>query len=67
MQATSHMTFIVAAYVAAIAVVGGLTAWITLDYRAQLRRLADFEKRGVTRRAGSARAEPPMNRAKEKA
>jgi heme exporter protein D len=67
MQATNHMAFIVAAYVAAIAVVGGLTAWVMLDYRAQLRNLADLEKRGFTRRSAAARPEPTIAQAKEDA
>jgi heme exporter protein CcmD len=66
MQATNHLDFIVAAYAAAIVVVAGLTAWVMLDYRAQLRNLADLEKRGFTRRS-AARAEPTMARAKEEA
>jgi heme exporter protein D len=66
MEATSHMAFIVAAYAAAGAVVGGLTAWVMLDYRVQLGRLADLEKRGFTRRSASARSAQRMERAKEK-
>jgi heme exporter protein D len=66
MQATNHIDFIVAAYVAAIAVVGGLIAWVMLDYRVQLRRLANLEKRGFTRRS-TARSEPTMEQAKEEA
>ena len=63
MEATNHMAFIVAAYVAAIAVVGGLTAWVMLDYRAQRRKLADLEMRGVTRRsAPMRRSEPTMKK-----
>jgi heme exporter protein D len=65
MQAVSHTGFIIAAYAVAFAVVGGLTAWVMLDYRAQLRALAGLEKRGVTRRSAPARPEPQQ--AKEKA
>ena len=54
MDAVSHAGFIVAAYAAAFAVVGGLTAWVMVDYRAQLRNLADLERRGAVRRAGPA-------------
>jgi heme exporter protein D len=50
MEPASHTDFIVAAYAAAGAVIGGLTAWVMLDYRAQLRKLADLEKLGITRR-----------------
>jgi heme exporter protein D len=63
MEATHHAAFILAAYAFAGAVVGGLTAWVTLDYRMQLRRLADLEKRGVTRRSAPAR--PALEQAKE--
>ena len=66
MEATNHMAFIVAAYAAAGAVVGGLTAWVMLDYRMQLGRLADLEKRGFTRRSAPALSAPPMEQAKEK-
>jgi len=67
MNAASHMGFIVASYAAAVAVVGGLIAWVTLDYRAQRRRLADLEMRGVTRRSASVPSEPAIEQAKEKA
>jgi heme exporter protein D len=67
MEATNHIGFIVAAYAAAIAVVGGLTAWVMLDYRAQRRMLADLDKKGLVRRSAPARSEPTLERAKEKA
>ena len=67
MDPANHMGFIVASYAAAIAVVGVLIAWVTLDYRAQRRRLADLEMRGVTRRSAPARSEPAIEQAKEKA
>jgi heme exporter protein D len=67
MQVTNHMDFIVGAYAAAIVVVCGLIAWVSLDYRAQLRKLADLEKRGFTRRSAAERAEPAMQQAKEDA
>jgi hypothetical protein len=38
-----------------------------LDYRAQRRRLADLEMRGVTRRSAPARSEPAIEQAKEEA
>jgi heme exporter protein D len=65
MQATNHLDFIVAAYAAGIVVVGGLIAWVLLDYRVQLGNLADLEKRGFTRRSAAAPSEPAMERAKE--
>jgi heme exporter protein D len=67
MGATNHLAFIVASYVAAFAVIGGLTAWVMLDYRAQRRRLADLETRGLTRRSAPVRAAGTMERAKEEA
>ncbi len=67
MQATAHMDFIVAAYAAAIVIVVGLTGWVLLDYRTQLRRLADMEKRGFTRRSTTERTEPAAQKTKEDA
>jgi heme exporter protein D len=67
MQAAAHTDFIIAAYAAAFIVVGGLTAWVILDYRTQLRTLAGLEKRGVTRRSATARPEPATHQAKEEA
>ena len=46
-----HAAFIVTAYAAAVVVLGGLVAWVLLDYRAQTRKLAALEARGVTRRS----------------
>jgi heme exporter protein D len=66
MDAVSHTGFIVAAYAAAGAVVGGLVAWVALDYRAQLRAIAELEKLGITRRS-AARAAPTMEQAKKDA
>jgi heme exporter protein D len=67
MQATNHMDFIVVAYAAAIVIVGSLIGWVLLDYRAQLRKLADLEKHGFTRRSSTGRAGPTMEKAKEDA
>jgi heme exporter protein D len=67
MNAANHMGFIVASYAAAVAVVGVLVAWVALDYRAQRRRLADLEMRGVMRRSAPPRPEPAIEQAKEKA
>jgi len=66
MDAPHHIAFIVAAYAAAGAVVGGLLAWVTVDYRAQRRALADLERRGVTRRS-AAHTEAAMQQAEEEA
>ena len=67
MGAANHMGFIVASYAAAVAVVGVLIAWVSLDYRTQRLRLADLEMRGVTRRSAPPRSEPALDQAKEKA
>jgi heme exporter protein D len=48
-----HAAFILAAYAAAIIVVGGLVAWVWLDFRAQKRVLGDLEAHGVTRRSAA--------------
>ena len=67
MNAVNHMGFIVASYAAAVAIVGILIAWVTLDYRTQRLRLAVLEMRGVTRRSAPARSAPTIEQAKEKA
>jgi heme exporter protein D len=46
-----HALFIILSYGIAIAVIAGLIGWVLMDYRAQLRALADLEARGVTRRS----------------
>jgi heme exporter protein D len=66
MEAAPHTGFIIAAYAAAVVVIGGLTAWVMVDYRLQLRTLAGLEKRGVTRRSTPA-PEPAAQQAKEEA
>jgi heme exporter protein D len=67
MEHVEHLPFIVAAYAAAFAVVATLIAWVTLDYRAQRRTLANLESRGITRRSAAMRSEPTMQQAKEEA
>jgi heme exporter protein D len=67
MNTVNHIGFIVASYAAAVAVVGVLIAWVSLDYRAQRLRLADLEMRGVTRRSAPARSERSIEQAKEEA
>jgi heme exporter protein D len=54
-----HAAFIVTAYAAALVIIGGLIAWVLLDRRAQLRKLAELEARGVTRRSALARSALP--------
>jgi heme exporter protein D len=46
-----HAAFIVGAYAVAIGVIAGMIAWVWLDYRRQLRMLAELEAHGVTRRS----------------
>ena len=65
MNAVNHMGFIVASYATAIAVIGALVAWVTLDYRAQRVTLAELEMQGLSRRSATARAEPVERAAKE--
>jgi heme exporter protein D len=66
METTGHFGFIAASYGAAVVIVGGLLAWVTLDYFAQMRRLADLEARGVTRRSATAPSESPAAKVREK-
>jgi heme exporter protein D len=49
----SHAGFIAAAYIATAFVLLALVVWIVLDGRAQRRRLADLEARGIRRRSAS--------------
>ena len=56
METTAHIDFIAASYAAAVIVIGALVAWVSLDYRAQRRTLADLELQGFTRGAGLARS-----------
>ena len=54
MNLGTHASFIIAAYAAAVLIIGGLILWVTGDHRAQARRLADLEARGITRRSAKA-------------
>ena len=54
-----HAAFIVTAYAAAVIIIGGLVAWVLLDYRAQRRKLAELDARGVTRRSAPATSARP--------
>jgi heme exporter protein D len=67
MGATAHIDFIAAAYAAAIITVGVLIAWVTLDYRAQRRTLADLEMRGIARRSEPMPSGAAMAQAEEEA
>jgi heme exporter protein D len=52
---SGQLGFVVAAYVTMVAVLAALIAWIVADGRAQRRRLADLEARGVRRRSAAGR------------
>jgi heme exporter protein D len=67
METTAHINFIAASYCAAAIIIGVLVAWVTLDYRAQRRTLAELELQGLTRGAGSARSALATDPAKETA
>lgn len=54
-EAGTHGGFIVAAYLLAAVVLVGLGLWIVFDGRAQKRRLAELEARGVRRRSAGSR------------
>jgi heme exporter protein D len=47
----SHAGFIAAAYIATALVLAALVAWVVVDGRAQRKRLADLEARGIRRRS----------------
>jgi heme exporter protein D len=47
----NHAAFIVGSYAITVAVMLALVAWVIADHRAQTRRLAELEARGVRRRS----------------
>ena len=49
--ASDHAGFILAAYCIAAVVLVGLIAYVVADGRAQRRRLAELESRGIRRRS----------------
>jgi heme exporter protein D len=53
MHLGAYAAFILAAYAAAVLVVGALIAWVVLDFRAQKRVLGELEAHGVTRRSAA--------------
>jgi heme exporter protein D len=65
METTAHIDFIAAAYAAAVIVIGALVVWVTLDYRAQRRTLAELEMQGIRRRSAPSPVERAIERAKE--
>ncbi len=52
----THAGYITAAYLATAGVLIALVLWIVLDGRAQRRRLAELEARGIRRRSAGADA-----------
>lgn len=48
-----HAGFIVVCYAAAILTIAGLVVWALVDHRAQVRRLAELEARGIRRRSAA--------------
>ena len=46
-----HAGFIITAYLLTLVALVGLVAWVVADGRAQKRRLAELEARGVRRRS----------------
>ena len=58
MELGPHAGFIVAAYAASVLIIMALIVWILIDYRAQLRVLADLERQGVTRRSAREQRKP---------
>ena len=53
MEDGNHLVFIIAAYGAGCGVVAALIAWVTLDYHAQRRTLAELETQGAARRSAT--------------
>ncbi|THD63341.1 MAG: heme exporter protein CcmD [Bradyrhizobium sp.] len=51
MNLGEHADFIIASFALAIATILALIAWVTFDFRTQLRILGELEQRGVTRRS----------------
>ncbi len=49
----THAGFIAAAYLSTALVLAGLILWVVSDGRAQRKRLADLEARGIKRRSAS--------------
>ena len=54
MELGAHAGFILAAYAAALIVIGALVLWVHFDHRAQQRAIAALEAQGVTRRSARA-------------
>jgi heme exporter protein D len=54
-----YAAFILAAYAAAVVIVGCLIAWVVLDRRHLIRHIAQIEAQGVTRRSERTGEERP--------
>jgi heme exporter protein D len=52
-----YASFILTAYLMALAVVLLMVGWIAIDYRSQTRRLRELDARGVVRRSGRSATE----------
>ncbi len=48
---SEHAFYVAAAYIATLAVIGALFAWILVDQAARKRELAELEAEGVRRRS----------------
>ena len=54
----THAGYILAAYLAAALVIGGLVVWVVADNRMQKRRIEQLEAEGVRRRSSSGGSAP---------
>ena len=54
-----YAAYIISAYVTGAIVLGGLTAWVLLDHRAQRRKLTDLEESGMKRRSDQPKSVSP--------
>ncbi|MEA3536609.1 heme exporter protein CcmD [Rhizobium sp. CC-YZS058] len=52
---TAHLVYVALSYGAALIIVIGLIAWVTLDGRARRRELAALEAAGIRRRSSGAK------------
>jgi heme exporter protein D len=52
-----YASFILTAYLLALAVVLLMVGWIAIDYRSQTRRLRELDASGVVRRSGRSATE----------
>jgi heme exporter protein D len=57
-ELTYHGGFILAAYAVTVLILAGMFLWIILDGRAQKRRLAELEARGIRRRSAGSPSKP---------